>query len=238
MTASAPRTIGPPGPCGASRNLDYRDSWRGVRGAVRWLSTVCRDCALGRIRLRLVRVCSAGPCREDVAADTGGNAPSRLLNPTTRSPSQATEGGRSRLTSFRLCPDSADWTAPEQHWRRVRVVLRPVSLGRNLWPDRLESPAGDLSSGGSKLLVDNRIVRWPALRVGDRPCRSLGVPLLVAGHHLGALDVSSSVQGQNSIVWISPEVIGTSFSPTLTHWWSASSRMSARFTCHARPDRR
>ena len=97
-----------------------------------------------------------------------------------------------------------------------------MSLGRSLRPGRLESPAGDLSSGGLRPSVDNRIVRWPALRVGDRPCRSLGVPLLVAGHHLGALDISSSVQGQNSMVWISPEVIRTSFLPTLTHWWSAS----------------
>ena len=173
-----------------------------------------------------------------VAADAGESAPTRLLNPATRSPSQATEGVRSRLTSSRLCPDSAGWTVPEQHWRRVRVVLRPASLGRNLRPGRLEPPAGDLWSGGSGPLVDDRIVRWPALWIGDRPCRSLGVPLLVAGHHLGALGVSSSVQGQNSIVWISPEVIRTSFLPTLTHWWSASSRISARCTCHARPGRR
>ena len=145
------------------------------------------------------------------AADAGENAPSRLLNPATRSPSQATEGGWSRFTSSRLCPDSAGWTVSEQHWRRVRVVLRPASLGRNLRPGRLEPPAGDLWSGGSGSLVDDRIVRWPGLWVGDRPCRSLGVPLLVAGHHLGALGVSSSVQGQNSIVWISPEVIRTSF---------------------------
>ena len=122
---------------------------------------------------------------------------SRLLNPATRSPSQATEGVRSRLTSSRLCPDWAGWTVPEQHWChwcRARVVLRPASLGRNLRPCRLEPPAGDLWSGGSGPLVDDRAVRWLALRAGDRTIRSLGVPLLVAGHHLGALGVSSDAQ--------------------------------------------
>ena len=46
----------------------------GRRGAVRKLCTVRRDRTIGRVRLRLVRVCPAGPCRDDVgiaAFDSG-----------------------------------------------------------------------------------------------------------------------------------------------------------------------